>query len=81
MKEMFEIERNYQVLKSGSWDEKYPDWDWETKSERYGKLAEALSAFNNLTPTSDCPIIRLCRIWINRYGQIEDRDLLDELFC
>lgn len=71
MKTIWEIEIAAQKLRSGSWDDECPDWDWEITHERYDTLKQAMKRFNALKVDSDIPQITLSEVLLNKYGQRE----------
>lgn len=75
---LYEVEKNKQVLKEGSWDSIDCVWEWESESVYFEKYEDAKKKFNRTRVTDNQPIIRLYRTTYNQYGQVDERELLDE---
>ena len=77
---VYEVEKNYQTLLEGDWGSDDCRWDWRTHHSYHESYTDAEREFKRAKVTKDCPIIRLYETAFNEYGQIEDRELLEEKF-
>lgn len=76
---VWEVEWNRQVLRSGTWNDEDPDWDWHTTSQHFVRKEEAEAAFKKQILTSDVPIIRLYELLLDtKYNTTEERKLVDD---
>lgn len=79
VKVVYEVEFIRQELISGSWDSDDCEWRWESDYERYDSCEEAKERFYGMEVADPYCLIRLNEVSYNRYGQVEDREALDEI--
>lgn len=77
---MYEVEKNRQVLIEGRWTSDDCHWKWSSKHYYYENQKDAEKHFNRLRVTKNCPIIRLYETTFDRYGHVDERNLLEEKF-
>jgi hypothetical protein len=77
-KTTWRVEYCSQVLYSGSWDDDYPDWGWESTYDEFGSLNDAERKFKKFEPTDDTPFAYLEEVKYNKYEQIDSIEVLDE---
>lgn len=79
IKTAWRIEYYSQVLRNGSsWDDDYPDWEWESTYDEYGSLDIASKKFSKFYPTSDAPIAFLEEVKYDKYGEVDSVEVFDE---
>lgn len=77
-KTIWRVEYCSQVLRSGSWDDDFPDWGWESTYDEFDSLNDAKRKFKKFKPTDDTPCAYLEEVKYNKYGQIDSIEVFDE---
>lgn len=62
MKETYVVRGWYQKLLSGTWDDEYPEWEWDYQDSEYDSLEQAQFVFNSVKCTNDFPHYELLRV-------------------
>lgn len=80
MKELFEVEVESQVLRSGTWDSPDCEWDWEGDYYYFSVEEEdkAREFFETVELSEDSPMVRIYRVWEDKYGHEIDKEWINE---
>jgi hypothetical protein len=71
----YAIELWHQVLYEGTWEDGV--WDWEVNSTEYDDEETARQMFEKAKVESDAEVIRLYKVYRDKFGCQADRTLLD----